>query len=176
VSHSRTAILQSLLRQGVDAFAFCLRSNCEFFVQLWRNSQIELARKTALGFNSLLRADLKKHRQRTLELGTQLRCPARSMRREAATCCCVSATSNLLADELVILAMRPDPKPMYAAWHRETKSAVIETDSSAMKSTICNSLEMQGWMTWICLELREISVRYGLNFNRQCVEALPKPL
>jgi hypothetical protein len=98
------------------------------------------------------------------------------MRREAATCCCGSVTSNLLADELVILAMRADPKPMYAAWHREAKCAVIETDSNAMKSIICNSLEIQRWMTWICLELREISVRHGLNFNGQCVETLPKPL
>jgi hypothetical protein len=98
------------------------------------------------------------------------------MRREAAFCGCVSATSNLLADELVILAMRSDPKPMYAAWHREAKCAEIETDSNAMESTTCNSLEMQRWMIWIGLELREISVRHGLNFNRQRVEALPKPL
>lgn len=98
------------------------------------------------------------------------------MRREAATCCCASATSNLLADELVILAMRSDPKPMYAAWHREAKCTVIETDSHAMESTACNSLDMQRWMIWIGLDLREISVRHGLNFNRQCVEALPKPL
>lgn len=77
----------------------------------------------------------------------------------------MSATSNLLADELVILAMRPAPKPMYAAWHREAKCAVIETDANAMKSTICNSLEMQRWMTWIGLKLPEISVRYGLNFS-----------
>ena len=85
-------------------------------------------------------------------------------------------TSNLLADELVILALRPDPKPMYAAWDGEAKRAVVETDSDAMKSTICNSFEMQRWMTWIGLDLREISVRYGLNFGGQCVEALPKPL
>jgi hypothetical protein len=84
--------------------------------------------------------------------------------------------ADLLADELVILAMRPDPKPMYAAWHSEAKCAVIETDSNAMKSTICDSLEMQRWMASICLKLCEISVRYGLNFNGQCVEALPKPL
>ena len=71
------------------------------------------------------------------------RCPAHSKSREAATCCCVSATSNLLADELVIFAMRPDPKPMYATWHGEAKCAIVEADSDAMKSTICNSLEMQ---------------------------------
>ncbi len=85
-------------------------------------------------------------------------------------------TSNPLADELVIFAMSADPKPMYAAWHEEAKRAVVETDSDAMKSTICNSLEMQRRMTWIGLDLREISVRYGLNFGGQCVEALPKPL
>ena len=84
--------------------------------------------------------------------------------------------SNLLADELVILAMRPDPKPMYAAWHGEAKCAVIETDKNAMESTTCNSLEMQRWMTWIGLDPREISVHHGLNFNGQCVKALPKPL
>jgi hypothetical protein len=55
----------------------------------------------------------------------------------------MSETSNLLADELVIFAMRADPKPMYAAWHGEAKCAVVEADSDAMKSTICNSLEMQ---------------------------------
>ena len=60
-----------------------------------------------------------------------------------ATCCCVSATSNLLADELVIFAMRSDPKPMCAACHGEAKCAIVEADSDAMKSTICNSLEMQ---------------------------------
>jgi hypothetical protein len=65
---------------------------------------------------------------------------------------------------------------MYAAWHGEAKRTVIETDSNAMESTTCNSLEMQRWMTWIGLELREISVRHGLNFNGQCVEAPPKPL
>ena len=70
-------------------------------------------------------------------------CPARSKRREAAFWCCASATSNQLADKLVIFAMRADPKPMYAAWHGEAKCAVIEADSDAMKSTICNSLEMQ---------------------------------
>ena len=84
--------------------------------------------------------------------------------------------SNPLADELVILAMRPDPKPMYAAWHGDAKCSVIETDSNAVKSTICHSLELQRWMIWIRLELCEISVRYGLNFRWQCVEALPKPL
>ena len=52
-------------------------------------------------------------------------------------------TSNRLADELVILAMCPDPKPMDAAGHREAKCAVVETDSDAMKPTLCNSLEMQ---------------------------------
>jgi hypothetical protein len=35
VSNSPQAFLQSLLRQGVDAFAFCLRGNSEFFVQPW---------------------------------------------------------------------------------------------------------------------------------------------
>ena len=88
----------------------------------------------------------------------------------------MSETSKLLADELVIFAMRADPKPMYATWHGEAKCAVVEADSDAMKSTICNSLEMQRWMTWIGLELREISVRYGLNFRGQSVKALPKPL
>ncbi len=97
------------------------------------------------------------------------------MHREAAVCCCVSATSNLLADELVILAMRTDLEPMYAACHRDIKRAVVKTNSNTMKSTICNGLEMQRWMTWICLELREISVSYGLHFNGQPVEALPKP-
>jgi hypothetical protein len=87
----------------------------------------------------------------------------------------VSQTSNLSADELVIFAVRADPKPMYAACYRETKCAVVEADSDAMKSTICNSLEMQRWMIWIGLKLREISVRYGLNFKGQGVEALPKP-
>ena len=52
-------------------------------------------------------------------------------------------TSNRLADELVILAMCPDPKPMDATCHGEAKCAVVETDSDAMKPTICNSLEMQ---------------------------------
>ena len=84
-------------------------------------------------------------------------------------------TSNLLADELVILAMCPDPKPMYAAWHGEAKCTVVEADSDAMKSTICNSLKVQRRMTWIDLKLRKISVRYGLNFSGQSVEALPKP-
>lgn len=56
---------------------------------------------------------------------------------------CPRAASDLLADELVILAMRPDPKPMYAARHGEAKCAVIEADPNAMKSTICNRLEMQ---------------------------------
>jgi hypothetical protein len=72
--------------------------------------------------------------------------------------------------------MRADPKPMYPTWHGETKCTVVEADSGAMKSSISNSLEMQRWMTWISLELRKISVRYGLNFRRQSVKALPKPL
>ena len=87
---------------------------------------------------------------------------------------CVSVTSDLLADELVILAMCPDPKPMHAAWHGEAKCAVVEADSDAMKSTTCNGLEMQRWMTWIDLEHCEISVRYGLSFIGQNVKALPK--
>ncbi|KJS74871.1 MAG: hypothetical protein Q7J33_04410 [Serpentinimonas sp.] len=65
---------------------------------------------------------------------------------------------------------------MNAALHGETKRTVIEADSDAVKSTIGNSLEMQRWMGWIVLDLREISIRYGLNFDGQCVEALPKPL
>jgi len=72
--------------------------------------------------------------------------------------------------------MCPNPKPMDAAGHRNAKCAVKETDSNAVKSTICNRLEMQGRMTWVDLDLREISVRHGLNFNGQRVEALPKPL
>jgi len=104
------------------------------------------------------------------------RCPARSKRRLAAFRCCVSATSNQLADELVIFAVRADPEPMYAALHGETKRTVIEADSDAVKSTICNSLELQRWMGRIVFDLRKISVRYCLNFDGQCVEALPKPL
>lgn len=88
----------------------------------------------------------------------------------------VSMTSTLLADELVILAMCPDPKPMHAAWHGEAKCSVVKTDSDAMKSTTCNGLEMQRWMTWIDLELCEISVRYGLSFNGQRAKTLPKSL
>ena len=42
-SNSREAFLQSLLRQGIDAFAFGLRCNREFFVKLRRNAQIEFA-------------------------------------------------------------------------------------------------------------------------------------
>ena len=52
-------------------------------------------------------------------------------------------TSNRLANELVILAMCPDPKPMDAACHGDAKCAVVKTDSDAIKPTICNSLEMQ---------------------------------
>ena len=87
----------------------------------------------------------------------------------------MSETIKLLADELVIFAMRADPKPMYAACYGETKCAVVEADSDAMKSTICNSLEMQRWMIGVGFELREISVRYGLNFRGQSVKAPPKP-
>ena len=65
------------------------------------------------------------------------------MRRAAATCCCLSATSNFLADELVIFAMRTDPEPMYAAWYGEANCAIVKAHSDAMKSTICNCLEMQ---------------------------------
>ena len=65
------------------------------------------------------------------------------MRREAAFCCCVSVTGKRLADELVILAMCPNPKPMDAACHGEAKCAVVETDADAMKPTLCNRLEMQ---------------------------------
>jgi len=65
---------------------------------------------------------------------------------------------------------------MYAALHGDAKRTVIEADSDAVKSTISNSLEMQRWMCRIVLDLRKISIRYGLNFGGQCVEALPKPL
>ena len=65
------------------------------------------------------------------------------MRRAAATRCCLSAASNFLADELVIFAMRTDPKPMYAARYGEAKCAIVEAHSNAMKPTICNCLEMQ---------------------------------
>ena len=54
----------------------------------------------------------------------------------------MSATSNLLTDELVILTMRPDPKPMYARWYGEAKRPVVEADSNAMKPTVSNGLEM----------------------------------
>ena len=52
-------------------------------------------------------------------------------------------TNALLANELVILAMGADPKPMHATWHGKTKCAVIEAYSNAMESTISNCLEMQ---------------------------------
>lgn len=55
-----------------------------------------------------------------------------------------------------------------------TSDLLVETDSDAMKSTTCNGLEMQRWMTWIDLEHCEISVRYGLSFIGQNVKALPK--
>ena len=83
---------------------------------------------------------------------------------------------DMFADELVILAMGADPKPMDAAWHWKPKCPVIEADSDAVKSTVSNGLEMQRWMVWIDFELREISVRNGLNFGGQCVKALPKTL
>ena len=87
-----------------------------------------------------------------------------------------SPTSNRLADELVVFAMRPDPKPMYAAGYGDAKCAIEEADPDAMKSTICNRLEMQRWMIGIGLELGKVSVRYGLNFSGQSVKALPEPL
>lgn len=86
------------------------------------------------------------------------------------------AMSPVLANELVILTMRADPKPMHPAGHRQAKCAVVETNSNAVKSTISHSFEMQRRMTWISLELREIPVGYGLNLQRQSVKALPKPL
>ena len=55
---------------------------------------------------------------------------------------CVSATSNLLTDELVVLTMRPDPEPMCPARHWKTQRPIVQTDSNAMKPTIPNSLEM----------------------------------
>ncbi len=64
------------------------------------------------------------------------------MSREAASCCCVSATRNLSTDELVILAMRTNPEPMYAAWHGQAKRSEVEADSNAMKPTVSNGLEM----------------------------------
>ena len=54
----------------------------------------------------------------------------------------MSETSNLLADEFVIFAMRADPKPMYATRHGQAKRPVVEADSNAMKPTVSNSLEM----------------------------------
>jgi hypothetical protein len=45
-----------------------------------------------------------------------------------------------------------------------------------VKSTVSNGLEMQRWMVWIDFELREISMRNGLNFGGQGVKALPETL
>lgn len=82
----------------------------------------------------------------------------------------------LSSNQLVIFAMRSDPKPMDAARDGQAERTVVLTDSDAVKSTLSNSLEVQRWVSRISLELREVSVGYALNFRRQCVEALPKPL
>ena len=78
----------------------------------------------------------------------------------------------MLADEPVILAMRADLKPMDTACHGEAEGAVVVADSDAVKSTMCNRLEMQRWMTLIGgLELREISMwpTHALNLNTGAV-------
>ena len=72
--------------------------------------------------------------------------------------------------------MRANPKPMDAARHRQPKSPVIQADSDTMEPTVTDGLEMQRWVVGIDLELREISVRNGLNFGRKRVKALPKTL
>jgi len=63
---------QSLLRQGIDAFAPSLRRNCEFFVQLRGNPQVEFSRKMTSWLNPLLGAHFKKNIKRALELRTKL--------------------------------------------------------------------------------------------------------
>jgi hypothetical protein len=53
--------LQTLLRQRVDTHAFRLRRNSQLLMQLWRDSQIELAGVVPVRIDALFFADLKKH-------------------------------------------------------------------------------------------------------------------
>jgi hypothetical protein len=57
-SDSSKALLQSLLRQGIDAFASCLRRHCELFMQLWGYPEIEFSRKVPPWLNLFLGAYL----------------------------------------------------------------------------------------------------------------------
>ncbi len=72
--------------------------------------------------------------------------------------------------------MRANPEPMDTAGHRQPQCAVIQADSDTMKPTVAYGLEMQRWVVRIDLELREISVRNGLNLGGKRVKALPKTL
>jgi len=71
-----------------------------------------------------------------------------------------------LADDLVVLAMGPDPEPMDAAGNRQTKCSVVKANTDTMKLAVADGLEVKRRMGRIDLELGIVAPSQSLNLQR----------
>jgi hypothetical protein len=84
-------------------------------------------------------------------------------------------TSDLLADKLVIVPVRTDPKPVHPILHRNAERTVIKPNPRTMKAPVPDSLEVKRRVRRLSFEQCVVLARRSLNFRRQCVKASPEP-
>ena len=89
---------------------------------------------------------------------------------------CGSVPINGLADELVVLAVRSDPKPMHPFFRGSTERTVVQANARAPQLPAAELLEVQRRVVEIGLEQRKIFAREQLHIGGQRVKALPEAL
>lgn len=77
-----------------------------------------------------------------------------------------------LDNELVIVGVRPDPEPLYAALNIVAQGPVMDTD--ACRPEFSNTLEVQRRMMRVGLEQFEVSVGNDTNLPRESLVEGPK--
>ena len=77
-----------------------------------------------------------------------------------------------LADELVVLGMRPDPEPHQPVIDLDRQGAMMTSGSHRPEAT--GLLEMERWVAWIALETLVRSIGDVANALRQGAIARPK--
>ena len=81
-----------------------------------------------------------------------------------------------LASDLVVFAVRPDPKPMSAFVDLQAERPVVEAHACAVELSAADGLEMQRGVVRIGLEQSEVAPCQALNLDWQHLEALPEAL
>lgn len=71
-----------------------------------------------------------------------------------------------LAKQFIVVGMTADPEPLHSRFHRDTQSAITQTDADAAILAVFNQFELQRWVRRILFEQIVIAARNFLNVAR----------